>query len=217
MKILRISALIGLMAVAPALVPALVPALAPALAGEAGDLVFAERGPWDLSAAPAVWTISQQGPEVEGFTPLGQGTITLAQVIDPSDGKPVLQLQEATARIKRKIGPFPVSSGDPVLTFFLETVARDMAALTGGSPFYIRNRLKDALFRGGELADQDGHRVARFRPFADDPSRERMFGFDSLELSFVLDDPARPIAMMLAETGPLAGDRPAYRNQMVLK
>ena len=58
MKILRISALIGLL-FAPA-----------ALAGEAGDLVFAERGPWDLSAAPVVWTISQAGPEVQGFTPL---------------------------------------------------------------------------------------------------------------------------------------------------
>ena len=71
MKILRLSALIGLLA------------LPPALAGEAGDLVFAERGPWDLSAAPLVWTLSQQGPEVEGFKPLGQGTITLSQIIDP--------------------------------------------------------------------------------------------------------------------------------------
>ncbi len=205
MKILRLSALIGLLA------------LPPALAGEAGDLVFAERGPWDLSAAPLVWTLSQQGPEVEGFKPLGQGTITLSQIIDPSDGKPVLQLDEATARISRKIGPFPVSGGDPSLTFFLETVARDMAALTGGSPFYIRNRLKEALFRGGEVAIQDGRRIARFRPFADDPRRDRMFGFDSLTLRFALDDPSRPIRQMLAETGPLAGDRPAYRNEMVLK
>ena len=205
MKILRLSALIGLLA------------LPPALAGEAGDLVFAERGPWDLSAAPLVWTLSQQGPEVEGFKPLGQGTITLSQIIDPSDGKPVLQLDEATARISRKIGPFPVSGGDPSLTFFLETVARDMAALTGGSPFYIRNRLKEALFRGGEVAIQDGRRIASFRPFADDPRRDRMFGFDSLTLRFALDDPSRPIRQMLAETGPLAGDRPAYRNEMVLK
>ena len=205
MKSLRLSALIGLLA------------LPPALAGEAGDLVFAERGPWDLSAAPLVWTLSQQGPEVEGFKPLGQGTITLSQIIDPSDGKPVLQLDEATARISRKIGPFPVSGGDPSLTFFLETVARDMAALTGGSPFYIRNRLKEALFRGGEVAIQDGRRIARFQPFADDPRRDRMYGFDSLTLRFALDDPSDPIRQMLAETGPLAGDRPAYRNEMVLK
>ena len=205
MKMLRIFALIGLV-LAP-----------PALAGEAGDLVFAKRGPWDLAAAPVVWTISQQGPEVEGFVALGEGTITLRQIVDPSDGKPVLQLEEATARINRKIGPFPVSGGDPALTFFLETVTRDMAALTGGSPFYIRNRLKDALFRGGEVAEQDGQRVASFRPFANDPSRDRMHGFDSLTLRFSLDDPAGPIRRMLAETGALAGERPAYRSEMVLK
>ena len=190
---------------------------APALAGEAGDLVFAERGPWDLSAAPVVWQIDQQGPEVEGFRPLGQGTITLSQVTDPADGKAALPLAEATPRITRKIGPFPISGGDPSLTFFLESVARDMAALTGGSPFYIRNRLKDALFRGGEVGTENGRKVAIFRPFADDPNRDRMFGFDSLTLRFVLDEPARPIRQMLAETGPLAGGRPAYRNDMVMK
>ena len=41
--------------------------------------------------------------------------------------------------------------------------------------------------------------------------------FDSLTLRFVLDDPSTPIRQMLAETGPLAGDRPAYRNEMVLQ
>ncbi|WP_374636143.1 hypothetical protein [Paracoccus sp. (in: a-proteobacteria)] len=205
MKILRISALIGLLAARPA------------LAAEAGDLVFTERAPWDLYDGPVIWTISQQGPEAEGFTPLGQGTITLSQTIDRSDGKPVLELEEETTRISRKIGPFPVSGGDPSLTFFLETVARDMAALTGGSPFYIRNRIKEALFRGGEVVTRDGQRIASFRPFADDPSRERMYGFDSLTLRFVLDDPSTPIRQMLAETGPLAGDRPAYRNEMVLQ
>lgn len=189
----------------------------PVLAGEAGDLVFAERGPWDLSEAPLVWSIDQQGPTVEGFTPLGQGKITLREVADPSDGQPVLQLDEATARINRKIGPFPVSGGDPTLTFFLESVARDMAALTGGSPFYIRNRFKDALFRGGEVARVDGLRVAAFRPFADDPNRARMLGFEDLTLRFVLDEPERPILRLEAETGPLAGGRPAYRNQMVLQ
>lgn len=190
---------------------------APVSAGEAGDLVFAERGPWDLSLAPLVWALDQQGPTVEGFAPLGQGTITLREITDPSDGQPVLQLDEATARINRKIGPFPVSGGDPTLTFFLETVARDMAALTGGSPFYIRDRLKDALFRGGEVAQADGQRVAAFRPFAEDPNRDRMYGFDSLTLRFVLDEPGQPIRRMLAETGPLAGGRPPYRNEMVLQ
>lgn len=189
---------------------------APLQAGEAGDAVFAERAPWDLSA-PLVWTLTQSGPEAEGFKPAGQGTIALSRGADPSDGAPVLELAEQTPRITRKLGPFPVSGGDPVLTFFLESTSRDMAALTGGSPFYIRNRLKDALFRGGELQQQDGATVAIFTPFKGDKNSDRMFGFDTLELRFVLDGPGRPIRALSARTGALAGGQPAYDTQMVLQ
>ena len=205
MKIFRSLVLIGLLAAGPA------------LADKAGDLVFTERGPWQLTDAPLKWVISQTGPEVEGFKPLGQGTITMTQISDPSDGKPVLQLAEDTARIKRKIGPFPVTGGDPSVTFFLETVARDMAALTGGSPFYIRNRLKDALFRGGEVTQDGSLTVASFEPFKGDKNSQRMYGFETLVLRFALDDPKKPIRKMSAQTGPLAGDRPAYLSEMVLK
>lgn len=187
-----------------------------AVADEAGDLVFAERGPWTIDQ-PLVWQISQTGPEVEGFKPLGQGTVTLTQAVDPSDGKPVLELAEDTSRIKRKIGPFPSSGGDPVLTFFLETTARDMAALTGGSPFYIRNRLKDALFRGGQVERTGDTAVAVFAPFKDDKNAERMLGFQSLELRFTLQDPKQPIRQMQALTGALAGDAPAYDSRLVLQ
>lgn len=189
----------------------------PVFADKAGDLVFAERGPWQIEAPGISWSLNQTGPEVEGFTPLGQGKVTLTQVTDPSDGKPVLQLAEDTDRIKRKIGPFPISGGDPSLTFFLETVARDMAALTGGSPFYIRNRLKDALFRGGLVEQQGEVTVASFEPFKDDRNGARMLGFESLVLSFTLSDPRQPIRKMTARTGPLAGDRPPYVNEMVLQ
>ena len=205
MKLLRILILAGLVAATPA------------LANEAGDVVFSDRGPWQLSESGLVWTISQTGPEAEGFTPLGSGTVTLTQTIDPSDGKPVLQLAEDTARIKRKIGPFPISGGDPTLTFFLETVTRDMAALTGGSPFYIRNRLKDALFRAGDLQRQGDSLTATFTPFKGDKNHDRMFGFEALELQFKLGDPKQPIRSMVARTGPLAGGKPAYVNEMVLK
>ncbi|MDS9466991.1 hypothetical protein RGQ15_05290 [Paracoccus sp. MBLB3053] len=205
MRLLCSLALLGLLAASAA------------RAGEAGDLVFADRGPWNMPDGPLVWVLDQKGPAVEGFQPLGQGRITLDRIIDASDGKPALQLAEDTARTKRRIGPFPISGGDPALTFFLETTARDMAALTGGSPFYIRNRLKDALFRGGKVVEDDGQRVAIFAPFTEDKNKARMFGFETLELRFTLGDPKLPIRRMAAKTGPLAGDRPAYVSEMVLQ
>lgn len=182
-------------------------------AAEAGDAVFSERGPWDLGQTTLEWQQTVQGPTAEGFRPTGDGRLTMAQTIDPSDQQPVLELVQQSEIRDRKIGPFPISAGDPVLTFFLEQTVRDMATLTGGSPHYIRNRIKDAIFRGGQIETQDGHSVATFEPFGDDPNAARMQGFETLKLTFVLDDPSDPIRELRAETA----DTPGYRSALVLQ
>lgn len=183
-------------------------------AGEAGDAVFAERGPWSLGDSDLRWSLQVEGPETPGFLPVGDGSLTLTEAIDPTDRQPVLRLIQQTDSRTREIGPFPVSGGDPVLTFFLEQVTRDMARLTGGNPHYIRNRIKDALFRGGDLDRQDDGSVARFTPFAQDKNAPRMGGFDTLTLSFVLGDPRQPIRELRAET---QGPQPGYATRMELQ
>ena len=203
---------------------------APASAGEASDLVFAERGPWQLGDRKLVWAMTHAGPEAPNFIQVRDGSVTLAEVADPSDGKPVLQLEQKTDSRTRRIGPFPVSGGDPMVVFFLENTARDMAALTGGSPFYIRNRIKDAVFRGGEVEREGEVTTVTLRPFADDPNKERMHGFETLSMRFVLGpDPKAPIREMIAETAaPVAPPAPPqmagqtitpapYRSAMVLE
>ena len=105
-----------------------------------------------------------------------------------------------------------------------------MATLTGGSPDYIRNRIKDAVFRGGSIAREGGVTTVVARPFESDPNRARMGGFETLQLRFVLgDDPAAPIREMVAETaGPVSPAVPRemagqviapapYRHAMVLQ
>ena len=183
------------------------------LAAEAGDAVFSERGPWDLGQESLEWQMTVEGPAAEGFRPTADSRLILSQIIDPSDQQPVLQLQQQGDAANRKIGPFPISAGDPVLTYFLEETVRDMAALTGGSPHYIRNRMKDAIFRGGEITEQDGRKVATFQPFAQDQNAARMKGFDSLTLTFVMDDPKDPIRELRAATD----QTPGYRNTLVLQ
>ena len=183
------------------------------LAAEAGDAVFSERGPWDLGQEALEWQMTVEGPAAEGFRPTADSRLILSQIIDPSDQQPVLQLQQQGDAANRKIGPFPISAGDPVLTYFLEETVRDMAALTGGSPHYIRNRMKDAIFRGGEITEQDGRKVATFQPFAQDQNAARMKGFDSLTLTFVMDDPKDPIRELRAATD----QSPGYRNTLVLQ
>ncbi|CAM3225183.1 hypothetical protein PANO111632_08995 [Paracoccus nototheniae] len=184
----------------------------PLIAAEAGDAVFAERGPWDLDRS-LEWRLTVQGPQAEGFRPTANASLILSEETDPSDQQPILQLTQDSGERSRKIGPFPISGGDPVLTFFLEQTSRDVAALTGGSAHYIRNRMKDALFRGGEIAQGDDGLTATFQPFAEDPNADRMGGFQTLRLTFVMADPAQPIRELRAETDP----EPGYTNSLVLQ
>lgn len=199
-------------------------------AGEAGDLIFAERGPWALGDRTLTWSLTHEGPASPAFLQIREGRVTLSQVTDPSDGQPVLQLEQTAEGRNRRIGSFPTSGGDPTVIFFLENTTRDMAALSGGNPDYIRNRIKDAVFRGGSVSHEGGVTTVVAHPFEGDPSSGRMRGFETLELRFVLgDDPRAPIREMIAETtGPVTAALPRemagrpvapapYRHAMVLQ
>ena len=96
----------------------------------------------------------------------------------------------------RNLGSFPASVGNPMIMVFYESVIRDMAETAGGSPFYIRNRVKEALVQPAEIetgeAEFAGETVATrtvtLRPFLDDPNRDRMMGFGDLELRVTMSD-----------------------------
>ena len=96
----------------------------------------------------------------------------------------------------RTIGSFPANVGNPMILYFVESVVRDMAALTGGSPFYIRNRIKAALerqipVREDIVATSDGPQEGTsvtLHPFAEDPNRGKMMGFEALALSVRMSD-----------------------------
>lgn len=97
---------------------------------------------------------------------------------------------------QRKLGAFPQSVGNPLFMYFVETVIRDMAGITGGSPFYIRNRVKDALVNRTEVTQttitRDDQQIpatqAVLIPFASDPNRDRMGGFGDLTLTVTMSD-----------------------------
>lgn len=96
----------------------------------------------------------------------------------------------------RSLGRFPASVGNPMIMYFYEVVVRDMAESAGGSPFYIRNRVKEALVRESGLeqgeAEYDGRMITtqtiRLHPFEGDENRERMKGFGDLELRVTMSE-----------------------------
>ena len=127
---------------------------------------------------------------------------------------------------RQRAGTFPDSVGNPLIMYFLETVLRDMANQAGGSPFYIRNRIKDALLRDADIRPVEltlgGATVAAQEvtliPFANDAARDRMSGFADLALVAVVSDAVPGWYYSLPATAPAAPGAagPGYSNAITL-
>lgn len=181
---------------------------APEGASQTDRLVFADRD-WSAAGEGIAWSLERAGRTVPGFTP-ATGQLSVVRVTDPA-GRATLELRESVAGRERVVGSFPASV-DPVLVYFLENATRHMAALAGGNPDYIRNRIKAALRRGGAVsAAPDGGRTVILSPFLDDRNAARMQGFETLTLVISLaPEEGAPIRGLSAEA-PAAG----YRLQLV--
>lgn len=155
---------------------------------------------------------ARSGPEVADFRPVTDGRIVLVSG-QAANGTRSLSMTIEAGGQQREIVDFPASGGNPVLMVFLESTVRSMAAISGGSPFYIRNRIKDALRQGGGLTDVQrdfaGATVAAreitLRPFATDPNRDRMGEFADLTLRFVVADTVPGHFLSLTADTPQAG------------
>ena len=209
-----------------ALALALMLAAGPAAAGPLSDLIMASGLLADAPAGEVLRyahdrRLPAEAPDAE-LPRAGQDHVLPKPVVDgvailtavPGDGGTQLVLTLAEAGESRDVASFPAQGSNPMLLFFLENVVRNVAAQTGGSPFYIRNRLRDALV-GADLGPvQDGRSVIALQPFAADPNRARLGAFAELTLTLALD-PAQPgrLLDLKADTGAAPG---GYSEHMVL-
>lgn len=139
------------------------------------------------------------------------------------DGTEMAHLEFRQNNKHRAMGVFPASVGNPMIMVFYESAVRDMAESAGGSPYYIRNRVKDALVQPAEVisaeAVVDGKTIPvqtiLIRPFAEDPNRDRMQGFGDLVLSVTVSEeiPGWYLSLV-AEAVPEGGGAAVYRSEM---
>ena len=96
----------------------------------------------------------------------------------------------------RHLGDFDAGVGNPLAMYFLERTIRSVSERTGGSAFYLRNRIKDALRAPAEVRDVEvdwhGKPVDAteivLTPFAGDPNLDRLGTFGDLRIRLVVGE-----------------------------
>ncbi|RAP39963.1 hypothetical protein BYZ73_17915 [Rhodovulum viride] len=176
--------------------------------GEAYDLIFRTGTLHGVSRdAGLVYQRSLQNEALPDEEAAETGEVRL---IFPPGSPDTADLRLVQGERFRAIGSFPARVGNPVAMYFVESVVRDMARTMGGSPFYIRNRLKEALMRPAERravqvswgAGEVAAEVVVLHPFEDDPARARMGAFADMEIAVTVSEEVPGWYRSLSATAP---------------
>jgi hypothetical protein len=184
----------------------------PAAAGALSDLLMAPGMFADAGDGPLLaYAEARTTPESAGAPPVEDGPLVLALAAG-ADG-PQLALTRDADGTGPPVAAFPAGSANPVLLYFLEASVRAMAEATGGSPFYIRNRMREAL-AAVDLGPPGEPREVVLRPFEADRNRGRMgvFADLALRLRFETDEPGR----LLELSADTAADADGYHHRLTL-
>ena len=192
------------------LLPLLLPL--PAFSGALTDLLMA---PGVFGEAPAgeevAYGETRTAPGEGSLEDVADGTVRL-EVVGAGDGRE-LRLVRGDDGGAGPVGTFPAGSANPVLLYFLETTVRAMAEATGGSPFYIRNRIREALAEAG-LGPEGAPGEVTLLPFENDANRGQMGGFADLAIRLRFD-PERPARIIELSADTPAGEG-GYHETLVL-
>ncbi len=122
------------------------------------------------------------------------------------------------------LGSYDAGIGNPVAMMFLEQTVSRVSEATGGSPFYVRNRIRDALGSEGAAeavtASWDGAEVLAteiaLRPFAEDAHRAQLGRFADLEIRVVVSEAVPGWYLSISADAPAAGADDAYAASLSL-
>jgi hypothetical protein len=193
---------------------------APALASVTTGTTLVYRLERTVSGAAA-------GMHAAGLGPL-PSVSTVELSLHPDEGTGSREARVAIVKDdgRQAAGSFPALVGNPVLLVILERDVVEMSRALHGSPYYIRNRVREALgaatpaeparfpFEGREV---DGWRVA-VSPFAQDRNRDKLREHAAKRYEFTLSDavPGGVFEVRLVTPGadgaPLIEDRLAFER-----
>jgi hypothetical protein len=159
----------------------------------------------------------REGPSGEDWSELVVG-------LAPED-RAVVEGRTADGQVAPRIlGTFPATVGNPIAMVFLEQMVNTMSERTGGSPFYIRNRIRDALGGPGEVDAVTvlwgGEEVAATEialvPFAGDAHRAELGDFADLEIRVLVSEAVPGWYVSIHAEAPAAAAEPTYASSFSL-
>jgi hypothetical protein len=192
----------------------------PIAAAETYDLIFREGS---LSGLPQADVLTydrrvdvETNPE---YSARNTGHVELT--FEPDD---MARLQFVQDEKHKLLGRFPATVGNPIIMYFVETVLRDVAHEAGGSPFYIRNRIKESLLLQVPVVEAvvafGEQTVAAkqivLRPFETDKSRDKMGAYADLSLTFTMSEQVPGWYSSLVADAPGKEGAPGYSNALTL-
>jgi hypothetical protein len=184
----------------------------PATAGALSDLLMAPDAFAGAPLGPAVaYSEERTVPAGGSLQDVTDGRVRL-EVEAGEQGRTLLLVRGAAGK-EAPVGSYPPAVANPVLLYFLETTVRAMAETTGGSPYYIRNRMREALV-AADLGPEGPTHVVTLHPFAADANRARMGDFADLAIRMSFD-PAEP-ARILVLSADTPGDGGGYHEHLML-
>ncbi len=134
-----------------------------------------------------------QGP-TSGLLP-SLSKVELSLRADAVTGGRDTTVEIVTGERRQAAGAFPSLVGNPVLLVFLERDVAEMSRILRGSPYYIRNRIREAL---GEATPEParfaygGREVAGWRivvtPFAQDRHRDKLREYAAKRYDIIVSD-----------------------------
>ena len=166
--------------------------------------------------APLDYTVrALRTDSTSGETRATTGQIALATAPGADDRRRDVEAVLTRDGTSRSLPPFQSVEGNPVLIIFLEQVLQDLSRDTGGSSFYLRNRMRDGMARGMQVETRpDGTRLV-MHPLAGDPNTAALGDYANLEISLLLDD---SLPGMFARLSAVAGpaDAPVFVEEVSL-
>jgi hypothetical protein len=153
-------------------------------------------------------------------------TVELSMHPDSATDEREAKVEIVTGERRQAAGPFPSRVGNPVVLVVLERDVAEMSRTLHGSPYYLRNRIREALgettlaeparftFEGREV---EGWRVA-VSPFAQDRNRDKLREYAAKRYEFTLSNsvPGRLYEIHMVTPGadgaPLVEDRLTFER-----